>query len=139
MTAVATMIDTPQLSFLSGLPGFPDARTFVLINNELAREPFAIMKCIEDEGLEFVVVPPNLFFPDYSPQIDEATAKRIGIKTENDAIVLVLLTVGDDVAGITANLAGPVVINRITYAATQAVLTTGEYDFRTPLFPDVAK
>jgi len=137
MTAVATMIDTPPLSFSAGLPGFPEARTFVLINNELAREPFAIMRCIEDEELEFVVVTPDLFFPDYSPQIDEATALRIDLESAEDALILVLLTVGDDVASITANLLGPVIVNRKNYSAAQVILTNAEYDFRTPLFSDV--
>lgn len=137
MTAVETTTQTPHLTFSVGLPGFPEARTFVLFQNELARDPFSIMRCVEDENLEFVVVPPHLFFPDYAPELDDATVARIGLESADDAILMVLLTVGDDVADITANLLGPIVVNRATYAAAQAVLANNGYDLRTPLFPDV--
>lgn len=134
MTAVATMIETPHLSFSAGLPGFPDAKTFVLVNTELAVEPFSIMRCVEDESLEFVVTPPMLFFPDYAPEIDDATVARIGLQSADDALLLVLLTVGEEVAKITANLMGPIVINRKNYSAAQAILVNSEYELRTPLF-----
>ncbi len=137
MTAVATEIETPHLTFSAGLPGFPDARTFVLLQTELAKEPFSIMRCIEDEGLEFVVVPPQPFFPEYSPEIDDATADRIGLTDAADAILLVMLTVGESINDITANLLGPVVINRRNFQAAQAVLVNQGYDLRVPLFKDV--
>ena len=136
MTAVATMIDTPHLTFTAGLPGFPDAHTFVLFHTDLAADPFSIMRCVEDENLEFVVVPPTLFFPDYAPEIDEATAARIGLESADEALLLVTLTVGEELSQITANLLGPIVINRRNYSAAQAVLVNQNYDLRTPLFPN---
>ncbi len=134
MTNTDTTIETSQLTFSAGLPGFPDAHTFVLVNNELAVQPFSIMRCVEDETLEFVVVPPHLFFPDYAPEIDDATVARIGLESSEDALLLVLLTVGEEVSKITANLLGPIVINIKNFAAAQAVLTSGDYELRTPLF-----
>ena len=136
MTAVATPVETetPALTFSAGLPGFPDARTFVLIQTELAKEPFSVMRCIEDEGLEFVVVPPHMFFPDYAPEIDDATIERIGLVDSADAIVLVTLSVGDELADVTANLLGPIVINYGNRQAVQAILVNQGYDLRVPLF-----
>lgn len=134
MTAVATAIDTPYLTFSAGLPGFPEAHTFVLMQTELAQEPFAILRSVEDESLEFVVVPPHLFFPEYAPEIDDATIARIGLENAGDAIVLVTLTVGDSIADVTANLLGPIVINKQNHQAAQAVLANQNFDLRVPLF-----
>lgn len=128
------MVDTPHITFSVGIPGFPEAKTFVLINNDMAQEPFAIMRCIEDDSLEFVVVPPHLFFPDYAPEIDESTSERVGLETAGDALVLVIVTVGDELSDVTANLLGPIVINRHNYQAAQAVLVNQGYELRTPLF-----
>lgn len=136
MTDAATTLDTPHLTFSGGLPGFPDVRTFVLVNNELAQQPFSIMKCIEDVELEFVVVPPQLFFPDYTPDIDDATVERIGLKVADDALLLVILTVGDETVNITANLLGPIVVNQKTNAAAQAILAGQDFDLRQPLFSE---
>ncbi len=135
MTAVETKIETPHLTFSTGLPGFPEAHTFMLIQTDLAREPFSIMKCVEDEELEFVVARPDVFFPDYSPQVDETTAQRIGLDDVDDALLLVILTMGETVHDITANLLGPIVVNRKNYLATQAILINQDFDIKTPLFP----
>lgn len=134
MTAVATETEVPQITFTAGLPGFPDARTFVLAHTELAKEPFSMLTCLEDDSLEFVVVPPYLFFPEYEPEIDDATVNRIELEDPNDALLLVILTVGDDVTQITANLLGPIVVNSKKKLAAQAVLTSQNYELRTPLF-----
>lgn len=131
---VTTPIETTEITFSVGLPGFPEARTFVLVNTDLAQEPFSILRCLEDDSLEFVVVPPALFFPDYAPEIDSATAERLGIESPEDAVLLVTLTVGDDLADITANLLGPIVVNQHTRAAAQAILVNQTYELRTPLF-----
>jgi flagellar assembly factor FliW len=134
MTAVETAIGTPHLTFETGLPGFPEAHTFVLLQTDLAREPFSIMRCIEDESLEFVVAPPHLFFPDYAPEVDDSISNRINLEDAADALVLVTLTVGDDAADITANLLGPIIVNRHTNKAVQAVLANQGYDLRVPIF-----
>lgn len=135
MTAVATQVEVPQLTFSAGLPGFPEVRSFVLTHTDLAQEPFSILRCVEEEALEFVVVPPHLFFPDYAPIIDDATVERIGLEDAADAVLLVILTVGDDIADITANLLGPIVVNTKNNEAIQAVLASQNYELKTPLFP----
>ncbi len=139
MSTVTTALETevPPLHFEVGLPGFPEARNFLLVNTELAVQPFSIMRCMEDPELEFVVAPPQLFFSDYQPEIDDATANRIGLENSGDALLLVLLTVGEDVAGITANLLGPIIVNLQNNQAAQAILANAPYDTRTPLFSDV--
>jgi flagellar assembly factor FliW len=134
MTDSSTTVDTPHLTFSGGLPGFPDVRTFELLNNELAQAPFSIMKCREDPEIEFVVVPAMLFFPDYSPEIDESTAGRIGLGSAEDALLLVILTVGEEAIDVTANLLGPIVVNQKTNEATQAVLSGQDFELRQPLF-----
>jgi flagellar assembly factor FliW len=139
MTVVESMIETQQLNFSAGLPGFPEARNFVLMNTDLAQEPFSIMKCVDEVELEFVVTTPLLFFPDYAPVVDDATVNRIGLQSADDAILLVILSVGDEVADITANLLGPVVINKKTMSAAQAILAGQDYDLRQPLFSEAIR
>lgn len=137
MTLLASpMIDTQQISFSAGLPGFPDVRNFVLLNTELAQDPFSILRCVEDEEIEFVVTTPGIFFPDYAPVIDDATVERLGIKTAEDALLLIILSVGDEAADITANLLGPIVINQQTRSAAQAILAGQDFDLRQPLFSE---
>ena len=136
MTVIAMTADTevqiPEIRFTTGLPGFPEAKRFALVN--LSDEgPFAVMRCLDDPSLEFIVVPPIVFFPDYEPELDDSTAERIGLENAEDALVLAMVTVGEDISKATANLLGPIVINRHSNEAIQAVLTKSGYETRTPL------
>lgn len=125
--------DIPELNFPDGLMGFPDAKRFTLLAWGGEESPFSLLHCLEDETLEFVVVPPLLFFPDYEPVIDDESAARLELKTADDAITLVIVTVPDDPKEATANLLGPVIVNRHTLNAGQVVLPLPDDFVRRPL------
>jgi flagellar assembly factor FliW len=134
MTMTEQDVEVPTLNFAAGIPGFPDARQFALVWWGDEDGPFSIMTSLEDSKLEFLVVPPLTFFPGYAPEIDDDTAERLGLEAADDAIVLVIVTVGDDPSDATANLLAPVVVNRHTREAAQVVLTEGNLPLRAPLF-----
>lgn len=134
MSATQTDLDVPTLHFAAGIPGFPDARQFALVWWGDEDGPFSIMTSLEDNKLEFLVVPPVSFFPDYAPEIDDDTVERLGLESADDAIVLVIVTVSDDPSGATANLLAPIVVNRHTREAAQVVLTDGNQPLRASLF-----
>jgi flagellar assembly factor FliW len=124
----------PELYFAGGLPGFPDARRFVLVRLGDEHSPFSVLRSLDDEAsLEFVVTHPAMFFPDYEPEIDDDVAGRLELKSAEDALLLVIVTVADPVSASTANLLGPIVVNRHTRAAAQAVLGNSGYATREAL------
>lgn len=132
--------EIPELHFASGLPGFPDARRFVLIRVGDELSPFSVLRSLDDspehpDGIEFVVTHPGLFFPDYEPEIDDDTAQRLELESAEDALLLVIVTVTDPVSDSTVNLLGPIVVNRNTRAAAQAVLGNSGYATREALVP----
>ena len=63
----------------------------------------------------------------------DATAERLNLQDSDDALMLVILTVDKEPADATANLMGPIVVNRHTLDAAQVVLTGSDYEVRTPL------
>ncbi|MEX2658113.1 MAG: flagellar assembly protein FliW [Acidimicrobiales bacterium] len=113
----------PAVTFGDGLPGFPAARRFSLERWGGDDSPFSVLQSLDDEALRFVVVPPDTFFPDYAPVLDDGDADRLGLAEPEDAIVLVVVSLGERVEDATANLLGPVVVNRHTLAAAQVVLS----------------
>ena len=130
----------PELHFAGGLPGFPDVRRFVLVRLGDELSPFSVLRSLDGNtgdsaGPEFVVTHPALFFPDYEPEIDDDVAGRLELKSAEDALLLVIVTVADPVSASTANLLGPIVVNRHTRAAAQAVLGNSGYATREALVP----
>lgn len=121
----------PEMHFATGLPGFPDVHRFVLVPWGEQDSPFSILRALDGE-LEFLVVPPAAFFPEYEPEIDDDNAAELGLGTADDAIVLVIVTVPERVHDATANLLGPLVINRHTRQGRQVVLSE-QWSTRQPL------
>jgi flagellar assembly factor FliW len=116
-----------------GLPGFPTAHRFLLTPWGSPAGPFWLMLCRDTDGLAFIVIPPRAFFPDYEPEINRATVERLGIATASDAAVYVIVTPGLTSGDATANLLGPIVINRHSLLATQMALDPNHWGARTPL------
>lgn len=129
-----TDLDAPPISFPAGIPGFPAAQQFALVGWGADGGPFSILASLDQDGLEFLVVPPHAFFPDYAPAIDDGTAERLGLSEAEDAHLLVIVTVGDDPHAATANLLAPIVVNRHTSEAAQVVLQDDQHRLRAPLF-----
>ena len=136
MTAVMTentRIETalPEITLSGGLAGFPDLEQYVLVELPEA-SPLFLLRSVDVAGLEFVVAPPAVFFPDYAPEVDDASAERLALTDADDALLLVVLTVGAGIHSATANLLAPIVINQRTHAAAQVVLS-GDWPLRAPL------
>jgi flagellar assembly factor FliW len=123
-----------EVTFAGGLPGFDQLRSFVIepMPGDLA--PFCRLRATDPAGVEFIVVPPGVLFPDYQVTVDEETVERLQLRAE-DASVLSIVTLSDDGSAPTANLLGPIVVNRRNGAAAQVVLHDSAYHVAEPLVP----
>jgi flagellar assembly factor FliW len=132
-TGTETLTDAPELHFAAGIPAFPHARRFRLQQWGSADTAFSLMQSLDDPDLAFVVTHPGLFFPEFEVDLDDDVAERLGLRQPEDAIVLVIVTIRERAADATANLLGPIVVNKRTNEAMQVVLHNSPYDVRTPL------
>ena len=73
------------------------------------------------------------FFPDHEISLEESDQTLLGIRTDDEALVCVILVVPEDPSQITANLRGPVVINTETRTGIQLVLAGDQYPVKAPL------
>ncbi len=111
-------LDGAILEFAGGLPGFPALRRFRLEILSPELQPFCQMRSVEENGICFTLVAPGAVFPDYNIEIDEQHVASLGLESADDAFVLAIVTLGERP---TANLLGPLVVNRHTRAAAQVV------------------
>jgi len=127
--------DTVEITFPAGLPGFPHAHRFQLTPWGETSTPFSLMSSMDDSDVGFVVVEPWVFYPDYEFDLDTATSQRLAISEPNDSLVLCVVTLGEQPEDATVNMLGPIVINRFTREACQAVLDPSLFNVRAPLTP----
>jgi flagellar assembly factor FliW len=125
-------VDGPVLDFGGGIPGFPASRHFRLEALAAELEPFCVMRSLEESGISFVVVAPGELFPNYTIEIDEQHVASLELGSADDVMVLAIVTLG---ATPTANLLGPLVVNRRSRAAAQVVQYQSSYRAAEPLTP----
>jgi flagellar assembly factor FliW len=131
-TAATATADGPVLDFGAGIPGFPNSRHFRLEDLAPELQPFCVMRSVEESGISFVLVAPGVLFPDYTIEIDEQHVATLGLASADDVMVLAIVTLGQPP---TANLLGPLVVNRRTLAAAQVVQYQSDYRAAEPLTP----
>lgn len=96
--------------------------------------PVKLLQSVEAPHICFLAGDPGVLVPDYVVNPTPADLAELSIEDENDAAVLVLLTVLGDASGnTTANLKAPIVVNRKTFKASQVLLGGAEYSVRAPV------
>jgi flagellar assembly factor FliW len=128
-TAVA-VADQPEIHFPSGLVGYPASQRFFL---DQGQGGVFELRGVDESDPDFLVVAPAPFFPDYAPVIDDETVERLGLLGQDDALVLLVVTLRDRPEDASANTLAPLVINSRTRAAAQVVLTGQPFSLRQPL------
>lgn len=119
---VGTAMQEPEgvLRFDDGIPGFAQARRFVL--SDLSDDgTFQLLTCVEDPDLSLVVASPWLFFPDYAPELPEEDRSVLAIDDPTQAVLFCTVNVDDD-ERLVVNLRAPFIANARTLAARQVVL-----------------
>ena len=109
-----------KVSFPSGLFGFESIKDYVLIDAE--RQPFYWLQSLEAEHIAFILINPFLFRPDYELDIDDELVSEIDINSPEEALIFSIVTMPPS-GPMTANLQGPLIINKKTRIGKQGILT----------------
>jgi len=122
-------IEIPEeavLTFPQGLLGFAEARRFCL----LPYAPSHVLRwlqSVDDPMLAFLTVEPHQFFPSYEIVLSDADMRSLELDRPEDTAVLALLTISGDQQAVTADLAGPIVINIRNRRGRQIVVDDPRY------------
>jgi len=119
--------DDRLLAVPDGLLGFEQHTQFGVLDHAPG-SPFRWLQSVHEPALAFVVIDPFAFFLDYDVLISDADAAQLGLESPEDVEVMALVTFAP--GDITANLVGPVVVNRKTRMARQLVLSDPRYGTR---------
>lgn len=110
------VIDLPD-----GLVGFVTLDQVVLVPVD-DDGLFFWLQAVNDPRLAFLVLTPWPLFPDYAPELSEVDQASLELEDAADALVFCLLTSHDEPRRFTANLLGPIVVNKRLRRGRQVVL-----------------
>lgn len=128
--------DEKVLTFENGIIGFPDMKHFVLIHDEEKGTNAGIrfLQSVEEPGFAMPVMDPLVVKPDYDPEVDDELLKAAGNVTADNILVLVTVTVPNDLTKMSVNLQGPIVINVEEHKACQMIVESGSYPVKFPIY-----
>jgi flagellar assembly factor FliW len=113
-------IEARQLiEFSVGIFGFSNLHGYALI--DALQSGFYWLQSVEDADIAFLMLNPYDLRPDYLLDVAEEDLQSIQYETEDDLLVFAIVTIPEDQSKISANLQGPILINRVKRLGKQAI------------------
>lgn len=118
-----------EIHFPGGLVGFPEQRQFRLFE-PAGGYPLKFLQSVADPEVSFACIDVAAIKPDYEVPLASEEAEALGLADSGEAMVLALVVIPEDPRDMTANLAGPLVINTRTRAGRQIILDTHRFPLK---------
>ncbi|MDR3342969.1 MAG: flagellar assembly protein FliW [Treponema sp.] len=125
-----------KITFPRGLFGFESCKEYALLDAE--RQPFYWLQSMDVEGVAFIVIDPCIFRPDYEVTIDNEELQELDLPALEAALIFSIITIPADRGPMTANLQGPLIINRNTRFGKQLVLSDPRWKTKHDVMAELA-
>ncbi|MDD6798144.1 MAG: flagellar assembly protein FliW [Bacteroides sp.] len=133
--------DEKIITFDKGIMGFENHKKFTIVYNSEKEDAKTIMwlQSLDEKNLALPVMAPEIVYPQYDPIVEDELLKSIGDDIQNaDLVVLVTVTVPQDLTKMTCNLKAPIIINVDTLKGCQLIADNDEYVVKYPIY-DIVK
>lgn len=124
-----------RIVFPKGLLGFERMREFVLMDAH--QQPFYWLQSTEVVEVAFVMIDPQIFRPEYEVHTSEEDREDMECQPDDELLAFAILTIPEEQRKMTANLQGPVVINKRNRIAKQIIMTDQRWQVRHNIFEEL--
>lgn len=107
------------ITFPVGIFGFDRLHEYALL--DAAQQGFYWLQSLEDPEIAFILLNPYDLRPDYVLDVPDEDLESIDYENDEDILVFAIVTIPEDESKISANLQGPVIINRVEQLGRQAI------------------
>jgi len=116
-----------KIYFPGGLLGFENLKDYLLL--DAAQQPFYWLQSLDVPEIAFVMINPGIFRQNYLPEVSISELEEIGLKNEDsdNTLVFAIVTIPEEHSKMTANLQGPIIINREKKLGRQCISTNNDY------------
>ena len=130
--------ESKLVTFDDGIPGLDEYKKYAILQFEDSY-PIIWLQSVDEGGICLPVLDTFVVIKDYVFDIDDSDVKELQLKEPEDLHVVSVLVIPDEIKGMTANLAAPIIINTELGKAKQIVLSGSNYNVRTPIFSEISK
>lgn len=128
--------DRQIISFPYGILGFENLKNYVLL--DAVQQPFYWLQSLEVVEVAFVLINPRIFHPDYSLDVPGEELEEIGIESEENTLDFAIVTIPENPVEMTANLQGPIIINKASRVGRQSISNNDKWQVRHLIMKDLA-
>lgn len=118
------------VTFASPIYGFDQYSRFAFLYQEEVSEHFIWLQSVDEPGLCFLLIQPELVSEEYRPALPENTAELLG---DGDYMCWLIASIYEPFQKSTVNLKSPIVVNPKRHLAAQFILEE-DFPIRYPLF-----
>jgi flagellar assembly factor FliW len=111
--------DRQVLFFPHGIIGFEQFKNYALLDT--AQQPFYWLQSLDVPEIAFVLINPAVFRPDYTPDAAPEDTDELALENPEDLLVFAIVNIPENQNRMTANLQGPILINRKTRTGRQVI------------------
>lgn len=126
-----------KIHFPFGILGFEKLQNYVLIDAH--QQPFYWLQSMDVSEIAFVLINPFIFRPDYEIDVPDEELEEIGIRSPQQILVFAIVTIPENQRDMTANLQGPIIINKDTKIGRQAISTNEKWKVRHPILEELSR
>ena len=122
--------DRQRIHFPAGILGFENLREYVLL--DALQQPFYWLQSMDIHEIAFVLIEPKIFRPDYQPDVSSFELEEIQLTegSREEMLVFSIVTIPENQEEMTANLQGPIILNRKLHIARQCISENDKWKTR---------
>ncbi|MBN2050837.1 MAG: flagellar assembly protein FliW [Spirochaetales bacterium] len=127
-----------KILFPFGILGFENLREYVLL--DAVQQPFYWLQSLEVPEIAFVLINPKVFRPDYTLDIQDGDLEELELDNDDgsNTLVFAIVTIPENHSRMTANLQGPIIINREKRIGRQSVSINDTWKVRHYILDELA-
>jgi len=125
-----------KIFFPHGILGFEKLQEYVLLDAH--QKPFYWLQSIDVVEIAFVLIDPQLFRTDYALSVNQDELEEIGVTEAVDMLIFAIVTIPENAERMTANLQGPVIINRKSRVGRQSINNDARWKVRHFIMEELA-
>ncbi len=131
-------IDLPEEKIVTLVRGFIGLEQYkkytILYDCEKEEANISWFQSVEEPTLALPVIKPWLVKEDYDPVVEDELLTGLGDLTEENLVILLTMTVPEDIKQMSVNLMAPIIINADTRKGTQIVVENADYEVKYKIY-----
>ena len=140
-------IETPKLGkltydpkevieFPEGLYGFEEYNRYLYVEGQ-DDTLFSYLQCLDNTEITFIVANPRQIVKNYMLTVSENEMNGLDMRCEEDLLDYVIITIPDNIEEMSANLLGPIIINKKTKIGKQAISLNPNYTTKYQILAEI--